>query len=253
MMHKKRLAVAGVFYLLSCYKDLRHTCDNMGKEGGFMVRVTSVLLIGLCGVLAASDEKPAASAENNPQFHSKLLEIAKSYSSFGRVDDEARWAPWLCRTPNPSVARFSESKDEQTHGQKLYFLFAKERHAYVLNTDAAEQIVVKESWVPKKASLEKKREAESVDFIKDGKRTTDFYVPFAEKDGEAFHAETKSALFIMYKLDAATPGTDHGWVYGTVSPDGKQVTAAGTVSSCMKCHEEAPHGRLFGLARGKSK
>ena len=50
----------------------------------------------------------------------------------------------------------------------------------------------------------------------------------------------------MVKLDPATPGTDEGWVYGTVSPDGKAVGAAGRVASCMKCHAEAKSDRLFG-------
>jgi hypothetical protein len=53
----------------------------------------------------------------------------------------------------------------------------------------------------------------------------------------------------MYKLDAKTPGTDEGWVYGTVTPDGKDVTCAGRVASCMGCHADAPHDRLFGLAK----
>jgi hypothetical protein len=51
----------------------------------------------------------------------------------------------------------------------------------------------------------------------------------------------------MFKLDPKTPGTDEGWVYGTVTADGKTVTSAGRVASRMKCHQEAPHDRLFGL------
>jgi hypothetical protein len=53
----------------------------------------------------------------------------------------------------------------------------------------------------------------------------------------------------MFKLDPKTPGTDEGWVYGTVSADGKQVTSAGRVESCMRCHQKAPHDRLFGLPK----
>jgi hypothetical protein len=53
----------------------------------------------------------------------------------------------------------------------------------------------------------------------------------------------------MFKLEPGTPGTDAGWVYGTVTPDGKQVTSAGRVESCMGCHQDAPHDRLFGLAK----
>jgi hypothetical protein len=31
-----------------------------------------------------------------------------------------------------------------------------------------------------------------------------------------------------------------------VTPDGKQVTSAGRVASCLECHRRAPHDRLFG-------
>jgi hypothetical protein len=52
----------------------------------------------------------------------------------------------------------------------------------------------------------------------------------------------------MMKLDPATPNTDAGWVYGTVTPDGKTVTSSGKVETCLKCHVEAPGDRLFGIA-----
>ena len=55
----------------------------------------------------------------------------------------------------------------------------------------------------------------------------------------------------MFKTDPQTPGTDEGWVYGTVTPDGQQVTSAGRVESCMMCHQGAPHDRLFGLPEKK--
>jgi hypothetical protein len=47
-------------------------------------------------------------------------------------------------------------------------------------------------------------------------------------------------------MDPKTPGTDNGWVYGTVTADGKQVTSAGRVKSCMACHQRAPNDRVFG-------
>ena len=50
----------------------------------------------------------------------------------------------------------------------------------------------------------------------------------------------------MAKLAPETPGTDEGWIYGTVAPDGT-VTSAGLVESCMECHDSAPHERLFGV------
>ena len=73
------------------------------------------------------------------------------------------------------------------------------------------------------------------------------YKPYAIVNDVPFRADKLSGLFIMYKLDPATPGTDNGWVYGTVMPDRKSVTSAGRVRSCMNCHEATPHDRLFGL------
>jgi hypothetical protein len=74
------------------------------------------------------------------------------------------------------------------------------------------------------------------------------FLPYARKEGRLYQAKEKVGLFVMYKLDPQTPGTDEGWVYGTVTADGKKVTSAGRVQSCTACHRHAPHDRLFGLA-----
>jgi hypothetical protein len=55
----------------------------------------------------------------------------------------------------------------------------------------------------------------------------------------------------MFKVDPKTKDTDNGWVYGTVTADGKKVTSSGKVESCMKCHQDAPHDRVFGLPEKK--
>lgn len=220
----------------------------------------------LIGLIAVFFRIPALAEEtapvNDSAFHEKLLEIAGKYETFGRVDDLARFAPWLCRNPPPSVARVSESKDTSTHGQKLYFLFAKDRNGYLkLDPETAVgQCIVKESWVPKEVSLDQATApvTKKIELTDDEKKTLqsggafDQYIPYAKKDGKVYHAETKAGLFIMYKLDAKTLNTDDGWVYGTVSADGKTVTSAGRVQSCMNCHKDAPHGRLFGLKNEKS-
>lgn len=41
----------------------------------------------------------------------------------------------------------------------------------------------------------------------------------------AYRTDKLQGLFIMLKQDPGTPGTDEGWVYGTVSADGKTVTS----------------------------
>ena len=78
-------------------------------------------------------------------FEEQMLEIARDYISWGRVDDEMRWAPGLCRLPYPGVARPSMSNDPATHGQKLYSVFAKNWASYP-NGPQDGQVVVKQSW-----------------------------------------------------------------------------------------------------------
>ena len=199
-------------------------------------------LLGLLLIVSCSQPKedvPGPVADE-PDFHPRLQEIAKEYNAWGRVDDETRWAPYLCRMPMASRARFSQSDHSTTHGRKLYFLFAKDRHAYIsLKPQADGQVIVKESWKPKETS-----EAETTH----GDVPTGSYTPYARKDGKLYHASEKGALFIMYKTTESTPGTDKGWVYGTVTVDGR-VTSAGRVESCMSCHTEARYGRLFGLGK----
>lgn len=162
---------------------------------------------------------------NDPAFQKSLLTIASEYQSYGKVDDMSRWAPWLCAAPPPPKARISKSGDEGTHGKKVYYLFAKNRDSYMNKEPGATgQVIVKESWLPNLA--------EGVDPTSPAARK-----PVSKQD-----------LFIMFKTDPKTPNTDEGWVYGTVTSDGKTVTSAGRVQSCMGCHTTAPHGRLFGLA-----
>ncbi len=84
-----------------------------------------------------------------------------------------------------------------------------------------------------------------------GLEQADHFLPFAEKDGKIYHAAKQADLFIMFKVDPKTKDTDKGWVYGTVTADAKKVTSSGKVESCMNCHQDAPHDRLFGLPEKK--
>jgi hypothetical protein len=192
-------------------------------------------------------------------FHDRLLEIAASYPEYGRADGMLRWAPWMCDAPPPPTLRLSASTDARTHGRKLYFVFAKINTGGCYFADGKAnpvgQVVVKESWVPEE--IPDKGQVLNPIFGsltvrgKDGITKTidpsDPYVPYARKDGRLYHATKKADLFIMFKTDPSTPATDEGWVYGTVTADGKTVTSAGRVESCVNCHCKAPHDRLFGL------
>lgn len=172
----------------------------------------------------------AQDVENNPRFHAPLLEAAKKHEAYGRVDDVMRFAPTLCDRPPDVAPRLSKSQDGGTHGRKLYYLYAWDAGTYlkasrpddakarqkppVFEGAPAEQVLIKQSWTSK-----------------DG------------KPGE------RTDLFLMLKLGEKVEGSDRGWVYGTVTPDGRTVTSAGRVKSCMDCHEKAGDSRLFGLPK----
>lgn len=217
-----------------------------------MTRARLSLLAGIGGLVLFGACAPADGPDK--PFHKELLQVAKDYKAWGRVDDEVRFAPELCRLPNPGVARFSASKDEDTHGQKLYSLFARDQWAY-MRLDAKKeaavgQTIVKESWVPEETTDVGPGGIDSKKVVRTGDSPFkgDNFYPYATRGGKVFKASKPAGLFVMMKLDQKMPDTDGGWVYGTVSADGKTVTAAGKVESCMKCHQEAKTDRLFGLA-----
>jgi hypothetical protein len=165
-------------------------------------------------------ERDQQEAPSELSFEDRLLEIAQTYKSYRLVADKGRWAPVYCRAPDPYLSR----GDPATHGQKLYWLYVKDvpadgERGYLPQSGPVPvgQVLVKEAWVP--------------------------------EQGEPPKAKEKAGLFIMFKLDPGTPDTDEGWVYGTVTADGKTVTSAGRVGSCMACHKKAPHDRLFGLPK----
>jgi hypothetical protein len=208
--------------------------------------------LGLLGIaLWAAPDRP----DPEKPFEKELLQVAKDYKSWGRVDGNILWAQADCRIPDPAQARFSANTDESTHGQKLYSLFAKDCNAYVwFDSDkpvTVGQVVVKESWVPEETTEVKPGAIDHTRVIGDRDRPTvgDHFYPYATKGDKVYKAGKPAGLFVMMKLGPKTPGTDDGWVYGTVSPDGKTVTSAGRVESCMKCHQDAKHDRLFGLAK----
>jgi len=175
-----------------------------------------------------------------------LRAIAAGYTTWGKVDDQMRWAPTLCAMPTPARARISASGDESTHGRKLYTLYAKDPAAYGAQksyTPAPEvpglediiQVVVKEAFVP----VETDKPGRS--FGLGGE-----LMP-AEHEGKTYAPGDPLGIYVLFQPKSAAD-TDAGWVYGTVSADLKTVTSSGKVASCMGCHQKVPSGRLFGLA-----
>ncbi|HEV7559020.1 MAG TPA: cytochrome P460 family protein, partial [Kofleriaceae bacterium] len=109
------------------------------------------------------------------------------------------------------------------HGKKLFYLWSSDRDAY--------------------ANLRRSKLAIPVGF-------TIVKQSFAAV-GDASSGYTTGAkkdLFVMTKIGGDKSGSDDGWIYGTVTPDGV-VTSAGRVETCMHCHDDqATHERLFGIA-----
>lgn len=200
-------------------------------------------------VVAGGPVAAPAGEENDPRWHATLLAIAAGYTEWGRVEDEMRWAPFLCRMPMPARARLSASGDDATHGRKLYTLYAKDPVAYGARKSMAvgpeppampeiSQAVVKEAWVPVVSEV-------PVSGMMGGERRENL-LP-AQHEGKAYVPGDKSGLFILFKPVKEDPATDAGWVYGTIAADLKTVTSSGKVASCMGCHQQATKERLFGL------
>jgi len=215
--------------------------------------ITAALLAAGSGS-APSDEPPATPKE--PTFEDRILDAAAHYKDWTRVSDQANWAPTMCRAPYPEGAQLSQSKDDGTHGQKLYFLFAKDAKAYQrlapardekgeikpgLPPSAAGQVLVKESWTHKEV------DRASVPRLPDsGQPGHRAYPPeYAFAGDKTYRTDARAGLFVMLKLDPKTPDTDEGWVYATVSPENK-VTSVGRVASCMECHVKNTIDRQFG-------
>jgi hypothetical protein len=187
--------------------------------------------VAVASATAAAAEVPAAAGP----FDARLLEAARAYTGWPKVTATFGWASLDCAPPPaPPTLHPSTSKDDATHGQKLFHLFAQDRTAYVSDYKKPApigQVLVKESWHPVPVPPEEQKKP-SLDT--------------AMREGKLYRKGERMGLFLMLKLDARAEGTDHGWVYGVVSGDGSRVIAAGKLSNCMGCHANAPGDRLFG-------
>lgn len=184
---------------------------------------------------------------NEKEYHKSLMAIAKAYKEYGRVEDLSRWAPTLCRRPPATTVRPSASEDEATHGKKLYFLYAKNRDAYV-TPDMKKPHPVGTTIVKESYATELVPDDEAKVYL-DGMAPYTNPQLWAIRDGKVYRATKIHGLFVMTKVDPKVQKSDEGWIYGTLTPDGKKVTSAGRVASCMKCHKAATHDRLFGLPK----
>jgi hypothetical protein len=106
------------------------------------------------------------------------------------------------------------------------------------------QILVKESWIPEEVpKAEEEKAMAEFGFSYRSPR----WNPYVRRKGRIYRASEKAGLFIMVKTGGSEDETDAGWIYGTVSADGRSVTSAGRLPACMSCHEKAAGDRVFGL------
>ena len=199
----------------------------------------------LIAALAAcnSDLRAAPTTPTQPvdaRFASAIRAAAKPYQQWGRVDERPNVAPMMCDMPRPEhygskgQVRMSEA-EESPHGKKLYYLWASDRAAYIKTEVKTGFAIVKESFAAMPGTK------------KPATHPPNFETPLhdtIEVDGKPLTTGAAKGLYVMTKVGGE--GTDEGWIYGTISTDGV-VTSAGRVATCMGCHEDAPHDRLFGL------
>lgn len=218
---------------------------------------------------AKPEQKPPAIAEilalvKPNDFEAALLRVAKDYRDWDRVSDHAHMSPTLCWAPPPEGAQRSESKDDSTHGKKLYHLYCSMPDEYSsvpfgqVDAYSREQpgnptkavfsagcALVKESWTALEVPIDSVPKVPPS--AADARETRREYpVNYLVEQGKAWKMGEQKDLFIMLRAPNGTEGTDEGWVYGTVTPDGSKVTSSGRVESCMHCHEDAKFERLFG-------
>lgn len=189
------------------------------------------------------------------EFIPIVQSIAARYRrEFTIVSPVPKWAPELCSAyavamvaPRP---RMSASADPETHGRKLYYLYASDLAAYIAPSVSDDRLIlalgdieaeepigstlVKQSWDPVR--------------VEDVLNEQSPYRRLVKSNNEWYEAGEQRELFVMTKLDPSTPNTDAGWVYATVAPDTHEVTAVGRIASCMECHRANGERRLFGVS-----
>ncbi|HEX4416295.1 MAG TPA: hypothetical protein VH165_00275 [Kofleriaceae bacterium] len=203
----------------------------------------SVSLIAVLSIAAHAGPGP------DPRQVAAIHAAGEAYPKWRRVDERPNLAPLLCRMPlpedwgTPSHVRRSKA-DAAPHGRKLYYARASDRDVY-LNAEAKIPVgftIVKESFEAVRSTVQHappNPHSESLELP-----PIDWMI--TEK-GEQLTTGKPTELFVMTKIaDGDAPGSDAGWIYGAISPDGT-VQNAGPIESCMHCHAAAHHERLFGL------
>jgi hypothetical protein len=192
-----------------------------------------------------------------------LARIAATYkSALTQVTGVPQWALGDCGLQPQRVIPFYDGAPhgdggaKRAVGEKLYYLFAADAAAYRplgKSSAAPSQIVVKESWTVRDVAPSELGPRGPRSAGIDDAHMKQVLIPAASGGDAGVVLETlavdkPAGLFVLWRPPAGTPGTDRGWLYGTVAPSGG-VTSAGAIAACMSCHKKLDHGggeRLFG-------
>src|SRR5262245_288364 len=114
----KRLRLLTLVLMASCTK----ATPDPGVTKEPTTAAPSVSIAPTTTPAAVAAPPPTASVPNgelDQQFVADVKSAFAEYKSWGRVDDEMRWAPWLCRMPMPAYPHMSKA-DDGGHARKLY-------------------------------------------------------------------------------------------------------------------------------------
>jgi hypothetical protein len=163
-----------------------------------------------------------------------LGEIEKSYKRWALVDEVPAIAGADCVGPTPGAVHESGPDRAAAHADKQFLLYAADVHAYWRSAG------IRREHMPER--LNEVAHAGLLDLPIDVVQVVVKASFRHERDGEI---GAPTGLFVMAKFANERPGTDEGWIYGTIAPSGK-VTQAGSIAKCMGCHAKQPD-RMFGL------
>jgi len=172
---------------------------------------------------------------NDARFHPAIKTAAEKYLTYAMVNTTGM-TPLDTETAvdeevflEDPAAKMSQA--ESGHGQKLYFLFAKDIVHYANPNESASpvgQALVKESWT----AVSGNPDARNLRSHASGNRVN----PRVTVGDKTLKLGKRSDLFVMLKQASETEGTDQGWVYGVIDPKSHEIKSAGAVASCIACH-----------------
>lgn len=175
-------------------------------------------------------------------LHPLLREVAATYSRWALVDNTVGLAGADCTVGIRSGIRLGTADRSAAHADKVFLLYAYDVAGYRRAVGAVHEDLGSHRSEPRIASRSDVLQVVVKESFAAVPRVPG---PGPESHEDAYSRGERTGLFVLAKLADAPPGTDEGWIYGTVSPSG-DVVDAGVIEPCVGCHRQQPE-RLFGL------